>query len=662
MFGESFIHSPVTNKISSFDYFVPAGDITMSDDEGMWNRIIPGHFSWPSSVVYIDSIPYSTRGEDGDYLWGSEYFSINSGETKTFVNANAFGYSKDEILIKMKYAEALYHSAFDTNAVKNSITITSQNYHKFVSGNETISWDAINNIGTVEIWYSPDAGNTWKTITKNTPNNGIYNWNTTEYKDASFAKLIIFLKDIDGFIYAIDESEYFTVNNIGNGTPFVKIFNDELQPGVTVTNEEYNFHLLIGDPESDPLLLKVLYSINPDTIFQISQNINIVSDTLIQIIPINLVNIPNSDRLKIKLEVTDGNSSYSDITFEFRKQIQRQTLPAQNFEWIRHYVQVPVEIRVIDSTQFTGEEYIISFADTIPNTPKTFSVFNKTTNQFTVLDEPFYPNNESLIFDGMTLYTEDIITDLDETRSRWSNPNAQNLIYTIDQFIYQTIKGYRYPFDYKFVFSFTFNDSSNYLDQIFGNIAPPINPNLNYKIFRKVDDNWERIQFALSESRPERRDTLSRGDLILLSNPTGNELSWRVVFNGEQNSNIPWGGDTLYIYTKKGLSVYDTIRVHGLTVDVSEKPYTPVSYSLSQNYPNPFNPSTKITYSIATAGMVSLKIYDILGREITTLVNEEKPVGKFEVNFNANHLASGVYFYQIKAGSFIQSKKMILLK
>ncbi len=135
-----------------------------------------------------------------------------------------------------------------------------------------------------------------------------------------------------------------------------------------------------------------------------------------------------------------------------------------------------------------------------------------------------------------------------------------------------------------------------------------------------------------------------------------------MVFNGEQNSNIPSGGDTLYIYTKKGLSVYDTIRVHGLTVDVSETPYTPVSYSLSQNYPNPFNPSTKITYSIATAGMVSLKIYDILGREITTLVNEEKPVGKFEVNFNANHLASGVYFYQIKAGSFIQSKKMILLK
>jgi len=85
-------------------------------------------------------------------------------------------------------------------------------------------------------------------------------------------------------------------------------------------------------------------------------------------------------------------------------------------------------------------------------------------------------------------------------------------------------------------------------------------------------------------------------------------------------------------------------------------------YYLSQNYPNPFNPSTKITYSVANAGIVTLKIYDILGREVSTLVNEEKPAGKYEVNFNASSLASGVYFYQIKAGDFTASKKLILLK
>ncbi len=88
----------------------------------------------------------------------------------------------------------------------------------------------------------------------------------------------------------------------------------------------------------------------------------------------------------------------------------------------------------------------------------------------------------------------------------------------------------------------------------------------------------------------------------------------------------------------------------------------PITYELSNNFPNPFNPSTTIRYQIPQDGIVTLKIYDILGREVATLVNEEKVAGKYEVNFNASSLASGVYIYKIQSGSFVNSKKMILLK
>ncbi len=561
----------------------------------------------------------------------------------------------------MKYAEALYHSNFDTNAVVNSITIKTPSFHKTLSGNETIAWNAVNSGGTVEIWYSSDGGNNWQTITKNAPNNGSYNWDTQLFSDGSFAKLLLCIKNPSGFIYGISESEYFTVNNPGNGAPFVKILNSDLHPGILVTDKEYNFNLLLGDPENDPLLIKVSYSINSDTLFHISQNINVASDTSIQIIPVSLNIIPNSEKLRIKLEVTDGVSSYIDITQEFSKQTPRQILHSQNLDWIRHYAEVPVEIRVIDSTQFKGKEYIITFSDIIPNALKTFSVFNKTTNQYTVLNEPLYPKTESLAFDGMVLYTEDILTDLDVVRSHWSNIIPLNLQYNINQFVSQNLSAYRYPFDYKLVFSFTFNDSSNYLNQIFGSGAPPINPHINFKVYRSVSGMWERTQFAFSEPSTK-KDTLSNGDIVVLSNPDGNEFSWRVIFSGESTSNIPWGGDTLYLYTKKGLSVFDTLYIHGLTVDVNDKLEIPAEYSLSQNYPNPFNPNTKISYSIASMGRVTLKIYNILGREISTLVNEEKPAGKYEVNFNASSLASGVYFYQLKASDYIQTKKMLLLK
>ncbi len=88
----------------------------------------------------------------------------------------------------------------------------------------------------------------------------------------------------------------------------------------------------------------------------------------------------------------------------------------------------------------------------------------------------------------------------------------------------------------------------------------------------------------------------------------------------------------------------------------------PSGFILAQNYPNPFNPTTKIKYSIPEVSQTSLKVYDILGNEVAALVNQEKPAGTYEVEFNASSLSSGVYFYKLKSGSFISTKKMIVLK
>jgi len=85
-------------------------------------------------------------------------------------------------------------------------------------------------------------------------------------------------------------------------------------------------------------------------------------------------------------------------------------------------------------------------------------------------------------------------------------------------------------------------------------------------------------------------------------------------------------------------------------------------FNLHQNYPNPFNPSTTISYSVPELSFVTLKVYDVLGNEILTLVNEEIPIGSYEVEFSATVLPSGIYFYRLQAGSFVETKKMVLLK
>ena len=96
--------------------------------------------------------------------------------------------------------------------------------------------------------------------------------------------------------------------------------------------------------------------------------------------------------------------------------------------------------------------------------------------------------------------------------------------------------------------------------------------------------------------------------------------------------------------------------------DIKEKSVEIFTYRLDQNYPNPFNPSTTLSFVIGHSSFVSLKVYDVLGREIETIVNEEKPAGIYRVDFDGSKLTSGIYFYRIEAGDFIQTRKMILLK
>jgi len=99
-----------------------------------------------------------------------------------------------------------------------------------------------------------------------------------------------------------------------------------------------------------------------------------------------------------------------------------------------------------------------------------------------------------------------------------------------------------------------------------------------------------------------------------------------------------------------------------LSTEVSESGDIPTTYSLDQNYPNPFNPSTKFTFGLPGNSFVSLKVFDVLGKEVTTIVSGNLPAGIYTREWNAGELPSGVYFYQLQAGKFLQTRKLLLLK
>jgi hypothetical protein len=114
-----------------------------------------------------------------------------------------------------------------------------------------------------------------------------------------------------------------------------------------------------------------------------------------------------------------------------------------------------------------------------------------------------------------------------------------------------------------------------------------------------------------------------------------------------------------YLYRLKQIDFDGTFEYSSV---IEVEIFSPDKFSLSQNYPNPFNPSTVISYQLPASGNVTLKVYDLLGREVATLVNEEKPAGSYEVSFDASQLSSGVYIYRLTAGNFSATNKMTLLK
>ena len=123
-------------------------------------------------------------------------------------------------------------------------------------------------------------------------------------------------------------------------------------------------------------------------------------------------------------------------------------------------------------------------------------------------------------------------------------------------------------------------------------------------------------------------------------------------------------GDNIQGQSTSGTIYVDNLRLKypGTATDVEKTPLFPALYKLGQNYPNPFNPSTIIEYDVPSRTHVALFVYNILGQRVAELVNGVKDAGHHETRFDASGLASGVYLYQIQAGSFVQTLKLIVLK
>ncbi|MCK6558060.1 T9SS type A sorting domain-containing protein [bacterium] len=525
-----------------------------------------------------------------------------------------------------------------------------------------VEWQAGNPADSVEIWFSSNAGEDWELIARALPNNGIYLWNTVEVTDCAFGVLKIFLQNDRGFIYSQDRSGYLTIDNQGNGAPFVRIRNDEFRSGEVFDQERFTLALLLGDAEDNPLTVNLFYSTDGGQVFSQFDTFTARMDTLSQSRAIDLTSLPNSPQAVIRVAAGDGQTTAFAQTFPFAKLTPRVGGPVATH--VTGNSGARVTVQVVAPEQLTGHLYRVTF-DTLAGR-KFYHVVDRD-RQVTVVEKAGELDgaSEGPLFDGVRLVIKDYPraeVDLEGTRFTKGQSTLKVAI-TVPRIDLGTevLEGYPQPADYRLEFFDHVVDTSS---TAYGAAAVP----MKFLVQNLTANRPVEIIFLDNDAD----QSVSLFDEIFLVEPVDQSalrLTWSMLFTGTSSDRPPAPGDEFTFRTHKPLTTADVYEFYGRLTGVHEPElhHGPAALILFPNYPNPFNPATNIRYHLPQPALVRVSIHDLQGREVARLFEGWQSAGTHALswlgsNAQGEPAGSGVFFCRISAGEQTMTRKLLLLR
>ena len=538
------------------------------------------------------------------------------------------------------------------------VSITNPATVRTFTGTAALTWSGGMPDDSVELWFSPDAGRSWRIIEHSVPNTGAYSWATNGLPDCALGLINIFLKETTGHIYGRAQSAFFAIDNAGNGVPSVSLVRD---PRIVLqfpfVDDTLTIPFRVADPEGDSTKITISYSTDRGSTFTDVESLVMPSDPALHPHVVQIGSLANSDQAILRVTASDGLRSGADRTGVFLKRSARKTGPraerTQGFGGT-------LTVNIVDANRLTGQLYRIIVTDTVEG--KWYDVFNtdtgvKVVSQATV---PFDGTTEGPLFDGIRLVLKDYRpAQVDAGGTRWeigSSPYQFTISLPVIDMGGYTLTGFAYPADYTITISDAVVDTSS--SAIFGAERIP----MRFAVRNTTEDRKAEVVYLDGDS--DRK--LSPLDEIYILEPDsqGNpQLTWGLIVQTSSKTDPPpVPGDSFLFKTLKPVRSGDTFEFRGNLVSVRDK-LIASSFRLDQNYPNPFNPSTTISFTVGTTGVATLEIFNILGQQVGTLFSGVAVAGqRYQVIFDGNNLATGVYFYRLRAGSFAQVRKFVLLK
>ena len=655
--GLSVLKFPAENLSFNNIQYLPSSIWPANNtDEELWDMFFtPGSFVDTNSII----VP-------GDYnaFANINYFSLQPGETKELLVAVALAngpiidptHSIRRNRITGQYFAALAASQGNFNFNAYSLSINTPTNGQSFSDEVNINWTvdgAINRIVDY-IYFSTDCGDSWNFLTADSSRNGNYIWNTQNFKDGILYKLKIISVSENGT--AIAESDgIFKINKSNvNALPQVYIIDPQQNSELT---GEYLINLISGDADGDSLQVDLFYRIGSFAEWQLLTN-SVQNDQYNFYTP----DFPNSDDLYIKAIVTSNSDSGFYQVKHLKLYNERLIFPDTTISFHSNSPATGIfDVRVINQSQITGNDYLTVFEEV--NGYLVYDVFDET-NGIKLINDAVEVDgiSEGPYFDGLRLFIKDDELKEIDSLTGWNNFGI---------FPIKFARLLPYPqakrSDYKIEIAEAGVDTS--LSWIIQSTTIPAIP-VNFKVFNITENKY--IDFAFLE-----RDTIGgngyfsrngstlRDAIYLLEQLQQDTLiNTYVLYLDEcELCSNPLTDDIYTRYIKKPFYSGDSVFFSTQRItDIDDAKNIPMEYFLDQNYPNPFNPTTKIRFNIPESSYAQLEIFDVLGRKILTLLNQELNAGRYVAEFNGSRFASGVYIYRLKAGNFQSSNKMILIK
>ncbi len=666
-FGTLMFKTPMGKGVTSYSC-TPYGGINRPKNDNLM-------YSYLSEGNFLSSFFNSSDSNNiGDYVLtlGTGFYSLDPNQSEEIGIAYVLAPELSSLLERAEITNREYKLRFSTKGTPITITVPSAG-DNIQSSSIKIEWNTqtLDNDSSISLFYSNTGDERWKKIASGVPNSGSYDWDISSMNEGIFYKIHILNQKNETVSYD-STNGYFTINKPGDAVPEIHLLSPK---NLTIGANIIPIQWIAGDADNDAVVIKIYYSEN-----------NGYSYTLVEQVAnsgsysFDSKKTANTPSARIKLEVSANNKSSFVESRSFR--IANFYFALTDSAALKHVSGKATGIvfpGVADSSMVTGNTYRITF-DSL-NGNLTYNLKNLTTNQIKQTNELLNSiTGSGTLVDGLRIWFKNDITGLDSSRSRFINTGTQNITVTYAR---PKVGSFRpMPIDVQFVFSsFDTNSIGEYTapSDTLGNSLNPFGKvvKVPFKIMNLTDTT--KLQAIVVEKPGATNGRWNFGEEIIVLTP----LPYRLAVNNSSIGltitktdplnpfSIPIG--TKYnAYSTKPFTTHDVFEFtadvqYGEPTSASINEHTPKTFLLEQNYPNPFNPETRIQFRIAQKGMTLLKIFDAIGREIQTLVEEELPQGSYSKVWDGRNsfnqtVSSGVYFYRLQSGNFVQSKKMILMK